>query len=123
MLIGCSSVGAVWAGFGCILGASCATGKQRFSAAAVGARIAVVHTLDVELRGGQEAGFFRLRFLRLHITFVGAVAAPFTNSQPQLSREMFHVYCGSESTQVLHVILTCSSCGSHAHPSIAGASG
>src|ERR1700719_3217342 len=111
--------------FSRILGGSCATGKQKFSAAAVGTRVVAVQSFDIELRGGQEAHFFRVRSLCLHVTFVGAVAAPFTNSEPQLSRQTFYPNCERESMWFLHVIVSCSFdlYGMHGHPSIAGESG
>src|ERR1700693_6110513 len=100
-------------------------GKRKFSTAAVGARVAAVHLFDVELRGGQEVDFFGLRSVRLHVAFVGAVAAPFTNSQPKSGRHAFQPCCERESMRFLQVTLSFSFSlyGMHAHLSIAGASG
>src|ERR1700680_73660 len=109
--------------FGRIVGGSCATGKRKFSTAAVGARVAAVRSFYVELRGRQEARFIGLCSLRLHITFVGVVAAPFTNSQPELSGQTFHPNCERVRAAFLHASVNFSLYGPHAHPSTAGASG
>src|ERR1700737_283682 len=113
------SVGLIWLHSRRLLGDR----QAEISTAAVGARVAVVRSFDIELRGGKERRFFRVRSLCLYVTLVGAVAAPFTNSQPELSCQMFHPNCERQSTAFLHASVSFSLPGPHAHPSIAGASG